>query len=275
MKGDIKKTKYWRAKNVRQTEILRDFIFFSSLFERARELAYTHDIAHPRLSVEMIHSDYSRLRCMPNPVPQIQMINHQQHHSQRHQHYIQVPCLPPHLFHRIHSAPLNPTSKISEITHNSSNLQTSATVLLLLELFETLKVSRKRVFQCLRCDATQSRRQWLLAGIWSLRLARPDAFLADHFCRGREGGKDGVVPWGAVSRDGGWRVLPRVGWRGVTGHITTTVTWLWVMMTCRCTIGWEVKKAVNLRREGWRFGWGFIEIGHRRSLHEHSVLFTH
>ena len=131
------------------------FLFFIYFTERERELAYTHDIAHPRLSVEMIHSDYGRLRCMPNPVPQIQMINHQQRHSQRHQHYIQVPCLPPHLHHRIHSAPLNPISKPSKITHTSSNLRTfkdysqfikppktSATLLLLLELSETLKVSR-------------------------------------------------------------------------------------------------------------------------------------
>ena len=128
MKGDIKETKHWRARNVQQTENLRAFIFYFLFFiyftQRERELAYTHDIAHPRLSVEMIHSDYGRLRCMPNPVPQIQMINHQQRHSQRHQHYIQVPCLPPHLHHRIHSAPLNPISKPSKITHTSSNLRT-------------------------------------------------------------------------------------------------------------------------------------------------------
>ena len=176
---------------------------------------------------------------MPNPVPQIQMINHQQHDSQRHQHYIQVPCLPPHLHHRVHSTPLTPTSKPSKITHNSSNLRISATFLLLLKLFETLKVSRKRVFQCLRCDAKQSHRQWLLAGIRSLRLARPDAFLADHFCAQREGGKEGGVPWGAVSRDGGWRDVPRARWRGAdwTPYDNHDVA---VMMTWSVTIGWEV-----------------------------------
>ena len=209
---------------------------------------------------------------MPNPVPQIQMINHQQHDSQRHQHYIQVPCLPPHLHHRVHSTPLTPTSKPSKITHNSSNLRISATFLLLLKLFETLKVSRKRVFQCLRCDAKQSHRQWLLAGIRSLRLARPDAFLADHFCAQREGGRQG----------GRSAVRSSVAWRGMTGCATCSVTGRWLDtlrqpwrgcdddVECHYWLRSPWRQiAVNLRREGWRFGWGFIDIGHSRALHEH------
>lgn len=66
--------------------------------EAKEKSTHTHDVTDPRLPVEVVHADDGLLRIKLHHIPQIRVVHCQKQDPQRHQHHVQKPRLPSHLY---------------------------------------------------------------------------------------------------------------------------------------------------------------------------------